>query len=121
MKIEGIDVKIEGIDPRSATYESDAPAYWVIFWSQPPRPPDVPADVLIGYHSDEFRISGATDVFDVVRWADSDTDGRDYTLYCEVIENDGAVTIARLAGNDPTRGGDPGSESTFEVGSSTVG
>lgn len=114
-------MKIEGIDPRSASYESATPAYWVIFWSQPPRPSDVPEDVLIGFHSDEFRISGALDVFEVVRWAESDAECRGYTLYCEVVENDGAVTIARLAGTDPTRGGGLDSESTFEVGSPTVG
>jgi hypothetical protein len=76
------------VDPRDETWEVDLPLYRVYFW-------DAEAS------SDEYELSGAEDVAEVLRWAESDRDGRSFTMYA-CIPRDG-LGLVRVAGADPTR------------------
>ncbi|TJY64044.1 hypothetical protein E4J89_19055 [Arthrobacter sp. CAU 1506] len=73
------------VDPRDQTWEVDRPRYRVYFWA--------------GTNSDEWEVSGA-DIPEVIDWAESNREGRSYTLYaCVPVDGLGLV---RLAGVDPT-------------------
>lgn len=110
-------MNIAPVDPRDADVEAPAPTYWVIFWQKGRQPEGLPGDVAVAFTSDEFRITDARDVHEVITWADSDPRGRQYSLYCELLRPDslGNAVIARLAGEDPNAGDQT---STFEVGKS---
>jgi hypothetical protein len=81
-------VEIARVDPRDETWEVDLPLYRVYFWDAEAR-------------SDEYELSGAEDVAEIIRWAESDSDGRSFTVYA-CVPGDG-VGLVRVAGTDPTR------------------
>jgi hypothetical protein len=93
----------EGVDPRDIQWESDRPAYRVYFWHQPPAPSGIPQEHM-GYHCDERRILGATDVHEVIAWAlRTARPDQTFTLYVEHLQN-GRPGLIRLGGVDPTAG-----------------
>jgi len=61
-------VPSEPIDPRDTAWEIDQPIYRVYFWSRQPAPPGIAA-AQMGYVADEYRIRDATDVIEVLDWA----------------------------------------------------
>lgn len=66
----------------------DVPRYRVYFW-------DAVAN------SDEFELSGAEDVAEVIRWAESNSGQRTFTVY--VCVHAAGLGLVRLAGTYPTR------------------
>ena len=58
---------IEGVDPRDTQWEVDCPVYRVYLWHQPPAPLGV-SQGQMGWHCDEYRLSEATGVKEVLDW-----------------------------------------------------
>jgi hypothetical protein len=84
-------VDIRAVDPRYQTSQVDEPAYRVYFWTSG------------GAASDEYDCSGA-DVHAVIRWAETNSEGRSYSLWAVVPTGSHApsgVCLVRLAGWDP--------------------
>ncbi len=55
------------------------------------------------FAADEFELSGANDVADVLRWAKQHSEGRTYTIYAVI---DGVPTdrgLVQVFGVDPTQ------------------
>ncbi|MBM4595323.1 hypothetical protein [Micrococcus luteus] len=76
------------VDPRYATELDDHPSYRVDF-----RTGDSA--------SDEWRLTGASGVAEVLEWAAEHAGGRSVVVYAECILVDG-VRLVRLSGQDPT-------------------
>lgn len=93
-------VTAEPVDPRDTRWEIDQPIYRVYFWSRQAPPPGIGVE-QVGYVAEEYRIRGATDVTDVLDWAQR-TARADQT-YCLYVEHvaDGLLGLIRLAGVDP--------------------
>jgi hypothetical protein len=88
------------IDPVDTTWEERIPAYRVYFWT-------VSGDGFAPI-SEEWRLSGAADVHEVIAWAESERGGRTYELFVEQLTRretpDGWVDapgLVRLAGVNP--------------------
>jgi hypothetical protein len=98
-------VIIEGIDPRDTEWEVEGPVYRVHFWHRPPAPAGVPQEQMM-YHSDEYRLSEADDVGEVLDWARTTArPDQTFTLYVEHVERNGESPhpgLIHLMGVDPT-------------------
>ncbi|TGN62971.1 hypothetical protein EXE59_02665 [Nocardioides eburneiflavus] len=91
---------IEGVDPRDTQWEVDRPVYRVHFWHQPPAPPGVVHEHAM-WHCDEYRVSDAVDVDEVLAWArDEAQPDRTFVLYVEQ-RDDRRCGLVRLLGVDP--------------------
>lgn len=80
-------------------WEHEATVYRVYFWKQIsfPEPPDKPM-----WFCDPQQILGASDVVEVLGWAEANADGRRFTVYVEV--NRGTNTgLVHIYGIDPTK------------------
>lgn len=56
----------------------------------------------MGYGSDEHRLTGAADVYEVLTWAnEAAQSGSTFTVYVEHV-CEGATGLIRLADTDPT-------------------
>lgn len=96
---------IASIDPRTGGETISLPVYRVYFWERGTDPQGRPA----GYAADEYEITGASDVYEVIAWASSNSGAgagrihpgadRTFTLYAVT---DRAPLLVRLAGIDPT-------------------
>jgi hypothetical protein len=82
------------VDPRDIRWEVSSPTYRVYFWRR------VGGD----YHSEEFQLSGASDVREVLAWAERRAKGRTFTAYALVENALGEPGLVQLAGVDPTAG-----------------
>jgi hypothetical protein len=86
-------MKAARVDPRDVTREVDYPTYRVYFWTQG------------GSASDEWRVTNAANVHEVLAWADGRVgDGRSYQVFVEAtteMEGQG-LGLLRLCGADPT-------------------
>ena len=86
-------MKATRVDPRDVTREVDYPTYRVYFWTQG------------GSASDEWRVTNAANVHEVLAWADGRVgDGRSYQVFVEAtteMEGQG-LGLLRLRGADPT-------------------
>ena len=78
------------VDPRTATWEDDHPTYRVYFWGE----------AMASY---EYELTGASDVQEVLQWAENNRRGRTYTAYVVAMGDKGQDGIVRLCGADPTR------------------
>ena len=79
------------IDPRDVSWEANAPAYRVYFFTDHGA-------------SDEWRLVGARDVHQVIAWADTNAAGRPFVLYAEIDTESGpgrSRGLVRLAGTSP--------------------
>lgn len=76
------------VDPRYVTQEDDHPTYRVDFWTG-------------GVANDEWRLTGASDIAEVLEWAAERAAGRSVVVYVECVLHDG-VRLVRLSGQDPT-------------------
>jgi hypothetical protein len=84
---------VRAVDPRDIRWEIDSPVYRVYFWTGPTL-----------HESNEFELTGAEDVHEVLAWADENAPaGATYTLYA-VLERNGEPGRVHLAGVDPTTG-----------------
>ncbi|GIT78490.1 hypothetical protein LLS1_01590 [Leifsonia sp. LS1] len=82
-------VAAEGVDPRDVSWEVEDPAYRVYFHGPAGR-------------ADEWRVTDARSVNEVVAWANERADGRSYVLYVEVKTAE--TGLVRLDGFDPNGG-----------------
>lgn len=98
-------MRATGVDPRDVTWEDDAPTYRVYMWHRPDPPPDIGASEM-GYWCDEYRLTEASDIHEVLAWAEKNVpDGDTYTLYVESSDQFGTGRgpgLLLLAGVDPT-------------------
>jgi hypothetical protein len=89
------------VDPRDIEWEVVRPVYRVYFWQRQPAPPGIP-DEHMGYQCEEHRLSGASDVHQVLEWAAATArPEQTFTLYVEHT-HDGRAGLIQLAGTDPT-------------------
>ena len=66
------------VDPRDTTWEQDSPTYRVYFWGHPQHP------------SDEWRLTGAQSVFEVIAWAERNAGiHRTYQVWIEARDEQG--------------------------------
>lgn len=79
----------EPIDPRYSNEEIEKPVYRVDFWD--------PLQV-----SEEWRLTNASNVFEVLSWADARKGSRHYVLYVEYLTEEPTCGLARLTGTDPS-------------------
>jgi hypothetical protein len=79
------------VDPRDTEWEVSSPAYRVYFWRQRSG----------GYESEEFQLEGATEVGEVLGWAEERAEARTFTVYA-VVDALGERGLVQLAGIDPT-------------------
>jgi hypothetical protein len=87
--------------------ETDNPLYRVYFHD--PAPPGG------GLTSHEYEIRGATDVHEVLAWAEVERGNRTFVLYARPINDaPGDVHLIRLAGRDPNEDA-PGSQSRLAL------
>lgn len=87
------------VDPWDTSRDVGEPAYLVIFWLQPP--PESAG--VTSWSPDEWRLTGARDIRDVIEWAEVRCGPyQQFTLYLE-LEADGQRAGQRLAGHDPNR------------------
>ena len=92
---------VRPVDPRDSGWEIGSPSYRVYFWEQRPARGDV-SQHLAGYGSTEFEVSGATEVGEVLAWAEATApSGASYTVYA-LVELGSERGLVRLAGVDPT-------------------
>jgi hypothetical protein len=97
---------IELVDPRDVQHEVDQPVYRVYFWNRPAPPSGVPTQDL-AYPCEEYRLQGALDVHEVVRWATATAvPEQTFVIYAE-HHIDGRPELIRLAGRDPNQSGRP--------------
>lgn len=83
-------VKATQVDPRDITWEVEHPTYRVHFWTHE------------GSACDEWRVTEAADVHEVLAWADQRVgEGRGYQVFVEVAPESG-LGLLRLRGSDPT-------------------
>jgi hypothetical protein len=90
------------VDPRDSLWTAEPSGYRVDFW-RPLGP--IPDDRGLGalYEADEWLITGAGDVTEVIDWANAKAGGRTYTLYA-VHDGGGERGLIHLFGVDPTVG-----------------
>jgi hypothetical protein len=94
-------VNVEDIDPRDTEWEVEGPVYRVYFWRQQPAPMAVSQGHVM-FHSDEYRLSEAADVGEVLDWARATARAdQTFTLYVEHWHDDRPGLI-HLMGVDPT-------------------
>jgi hypothetical protein len=94
-------VIVESTDPRDTEWEVEEPVYRVYFWHQPLAPNGVPREHAM-FHSDEYRLSEAVDVGEVLDWARTTArPDQTFTLYVEHRHGDSPGLI-HLLGVDPT-------------------
>jgi hypothetical protein len=94
-------VIVQSIDPRHTEWEVEGPVYRVYFWHQPLAPAGV-AQRHMMFHCDEYRLSRAVDVVEVLDWARATArPDQTFTLYVEHSHGDSPGLI-HLMGVDPT-------------------
>lgn len=85
-------MNVQPIDPRDTEAEVTAPSYRVCFWERRTTHPDS------GFAADEYGITGAEDVNEVLDWAEANRgSNRTFTAYVVVDK-----TVVLLCGSDPT-------------------
>jgi len=90
------------VDPRDSLWTAEPSEYRIDFWR--PRGP-IPDDRGLGaaYEADEWLVTGAGDVTEVIDWANAKAAGRTYTLYA-VHDRGDERGLIHLFGVDPTVG-----------------
>ena len=88
-------VLVTAVDPEHSLLQQDEAVYQVHFWSRPGG-----ADTM--WRREEYRLEGATDLREVLAWAEREAAGRRFTLYVEAVVDD-ELSLLHLTGDDPTR------------------
>lgn len=60
-------LQARAVDPRSVTWQVDAPVFWVTFFRRAPHAAEVPSP-LVGHESEEWELTGG-DVSEAGAWA----------------------------------------------------
>jgi hypothetical protein len=83
-------MQVTGIDPRDIRFEVDQPDYRVYFFGPAGR-------------SDEYHLTGARDLAEVLDWAQANAHDRTYVVYVFTEFGPGSEqpTLIRLLGQDP--------------------
>jgi hypothetical protein len=85
------------VDPRDIQWEEDVPTYRVYFWAGGAGGSAHEATPALS--SEEWRLTGATDVEEVLAWATGPTGrGRVFQLYVEAAAAHARPGLLRLAG-----------------------
>lgn len=93
-------MNIEGVDPRDTDWEVGWPVYRVYFWHQPPAPAGVTQEHAM-WHCDEYRLTDAAGVEEVLDWARSNARS-DQTFVIYIEQRDAQRSgLLRLFGADP--------------------
>jgi hypothetical protein len=97
-------MEAQPVDPIDTTWEIRDPGYRVYFWAFLRGEDSSPT-------SFEWRITGATDVHEVIAWAERERGDRTYELFLEHVESResrsgwrDAPGLFRLAGTNPADG-----------------
>lgn len=86
------------IDPRDGKWEQKSPVYRVCFWEPAPLPPGVDISHQ-GWSSEEWRLTDAADVHEVLAWATGPVgQDRRFELFVEVAAQRG-LGLRRLSGS----------------------
>ena len=85
-------MEVRPVDPRDVSSEVDDPVYRVTFWTRPDGP-----DAMRS--ADEYEITGAQDVEDVLQWARAEAREADSFVVHAYVDG----CAIRLAGEDPAR------------------
>lgn len=91
-------MEVEDTSEIGAAWATEARAYHVYFWTQM-SDPDPPAVAL--WRSDVKRVSGVSDVIEVLAWAEEHAEGRTVTIWLEVPAG-GRFGLIQIHGIDPT-------------------
>lgn len=98
-------MQVRVVDPRSTTWELDAPVFRVSFFRPGPTYAGNPAE-SVGYEAEEWELVGA-DVQDALAWAKEHAgQDRTWTLHVAGASSEGPGLI-RLAGIDPNAANAP--------------
>ncbi|HEX2321874.1 MAG TPA: hypothetical protein VHJ18_23075 [Streptosporangiaceae bacterium] len=83
-------MQVTGIDPRDVQFEMDKPDYRVYFFESDGR-------------SDEYQLTGARDVAEVLDWVKANVGDRTYIVYVFTDFGPGSdkPSLIRLLGRDP--------------------
>lgn len=90
MKVYPGLMEVRPVDPRDTDSEIESPVYRVYFWESLGEGPNA------AFKSDEYEITGAADVYQVLRWAEANANG---TFTAHLVMD---KTLIRLSGEDPT-------------------
>ncbi len=93
-------MKATPLDPRLLTSTDEARAYGVIFWTKGA----VQSGVVVAPDSEEWLLTAAADIDEVLAWARTRAEGRDFEI---LALSPGAIgySAIRLFGSDPTEVG----------------
>jgi len=93
-------VDVEPLDPRDSEWAVERPAYRVLLW----RPLEVPrpAAGATPYQSRAYRLLGADDVHEVLRWAGEVAAAEETCVVYLESTDAGSPGVLRLVGTDPT-------------------
>ncbi|MDP9640576.1 hypothetical protein J2S53_000521 [Actinopolyspora lacussalsi] len=90
------------VDERNSSREENNPVFWVFLWSRP-QLPEGTDPARIGWSNESHELTGC-DVHQAIAWARASTpENGVYTLHLAHEEIDGATTLIRIAGTEPTR------------------
>lgn len=82
-------MQVTGVDPRDVQGENQHPVYRVYFWDHPQ------------HASDEWRLTGASSVHEVLAWAEANAGlHRTYQVWVEAHDPLGRLGIVLLSGGD---------------------
>jgi len=79
------------VNPTDVTWELDAVAFRVYFWSSTDGS---------SWQSDEWRLVDIPDLMALMDWANEHAEGRTFVVYAEVSNATG-VGLIKLTGSDP--------------------
>ena len=78
----------------------DSPIYRVYYWHRPAAAPGFDQELMM-WHCEEWRLTEAVDVHEVLAWANGPhARGRVFELFAEAPHSDG-LALLRLAGSNP--------------------
>lgn len=91
---------VSRIDPRTSHGSNSSPAYRVYFWvSYNSDEGHRLSSSAPSLESDEYRITGALDIFQVLSWVNNESCGRAFQVFVESDpRGDGLVDLYQIAG-----------------------
>ena len=86
-------VKTAPVDPRDTRWEVDSPIYRVYYWHRPAAAPGFDQELMM-WHCEEWRLTEAADVHEVLTWANGPhARGRLFELFAEAPHSDGLALL----------------------------
>jgi hypothetical protein len=81
-------MEVAHADPQASAATVEEPAYWVVFWTATGA-------------AEEYRVTRAASVHEVLSWAELKSQGRTFGLYVEAGKTAENRHLVRLSGRDP--------------------